>query len=461
MPGRNSSFAILCIFFSFLLTNSVLSQEWPQWRGTDRNGYSSDIVLPSPLPDSLRRTWRIEAGSGIYAPVSDKSYVYLLTRSDAQEIVTAYQLNSGAKVWQQQYAAPFIANTQAASPRLFPISRGKGPFATPLLHKGKLYTLGVDRIFTCFEAKSGEMVWQQHFFPQQMPASRQYQCPPCGCSIDGKLFDAPGICTECNMAFTQIGLETTTKSTGNYYGAVASPLVFKDHIIVHIGNDSLSAVVACNRNTGETIWQWEGASMASVSPMAAEIWGVWQLVLLTRSNIAGIDLANGQELWTFPLNPNAQVITPMIRENHILFAEYRGPLRELKVFRYQNQWEVETSWENPEKTLWTSTPIIYQDLLFGFFFSQRGHFALLNSNNGTVRWESEGRMGFNASLIATKKRLLAMKDNGELIILDQNATAFQPLRTYSLSDQPVWAHPVLGENFILVKDETYLSRWDF
>lgn len=461
MPGKNPSLLILCIFLSFLLPNSLFSQEWPQWRGAERNGYSSEIVLPTPLPDSLKRIWQIETGSGISSPVSDQSHVYLLTRNDETEIVSAYQLSSGEKVWQQQYDAPFIANTQAASPQLFPSSRGKGPFATPLLHKGKLYTLGVDRILTCFEANSGKQIWQRHFFPQQMPVSRQYQCPPCGCSIDGKLFDKPDICSDCNMAFTQIGLETTTKSTGNYYGAVASPLVFKDQIIIHIGNDERSAVIAGNRKTGETIWQWEGASMASVSPMAAEISGIWQLVVITRSNIAGIDLASGKELWTYPLNPNAQVITPLIQENRILFAEYRGPLREIKIQHNKNQWTVAPSWKNPQKTLWTSTPIIHQDLLFGFFFSQRGQFALLDANNGSVLWESEGRMGYNASLIATGKRLLAMKDNGDLVILDRNATAFQPLRTYSLSDQPVWAHPAVGKNFILIKDETYLTRWDF
>ncbi|NAY91275.1 hypothetical protein GTQ34_05020 [Muricauda sp. JGD-17] len=30
----------------------------------------------------------------------------------------------------------------------------------------------------------------------------KYVCPPCGCTQDGEHFDAPGICSECNMAYT-------------------------------------------------------------------------------------------------------------------------------------------------------------------------------------------------------------------------------------------------------------------
>ncbi|WP_222983891.1 DJ-1/PfpI family protein [Flagellimonas meishanensis] len=39
--------------------------------------------------------------------------------------------------------------------------------------------------------------------------SVQYICPPCGCPQDGNHFDAPGICSDCNMAYnTQLkGLE--------------------------------------------------------------------------------------------------------------------------------------------------------------------------------------------------------------------------------------------------------------
>lgn len=30
----------------------------------------------------------------------------------------------------------------------------------------------------------------------------QYVCPPCGCPQDGKHFEAPGVCPDCNMAYT-------------------------------------------------------------------------------------------------------------------------------------------------------------------------------------------------------------------------------------------------------------------
>ena len=36
-----------------------------------------------------------------------------------------------------------------------------------------------------------------------LPEKKQYVCPPCGCSEDGKTFDKPGACSACGMALIE------------------------------------------------------------------------------------------------------------------------------------------------------------------------------------------------------------------------------------------------------------------
>jgi hypothetical protein len=57
--------------------------------------------------------------------------------------------------------------------------------------------------------------------------------------------------------------------------------------------------------------------------------------------------------------------------------------------------------------------------------------------------------------------LWALTTRSELIAFRDTAKKYEPLAMYKVADTPVWAHPVLLPNAILVKDETTLARWTF
>jgi len=145
---------LLSLFVLALLTQNLRAQDWPQWRGPNRDGHVEKFSLPAAWPDSLKRVWRVEVGAGLSSPVIADGKIYLLTRNGDDEVVSCYRLTDGSRAWQQRYAAPFIPNPQTTFTRFFPLSKGKGPFATPVLHRERLYAIGVDRVLSCFDAKS-------------------------------------------------------------------------------------------------------------------------------------------------------------------------------------------------------------------------------------------------------------------------------------------------------------------
>jgi hypothetical protein len=54
-----------------------------------------------------------------------------------------------------------------------------------------------------------------------------------------------------------------------------------------------------------------------------------------------------------------------------------------------------------------------------------------------------------------------LKDDGELILARASGTRFELLHKYPVADSPTWAHPLILDNGILVKDLDTLTLWNF
>jgi len=455
-----SPISILTIIFA--LVSSLSAQTWTQWRGPHRDGRVENFSIPASWPDSLTPVWRISAGAGLSSPVIEGGRAFLLTRASENddEVVTCYDLAHGNQIWQQRYAAPFIPNPQAVVTRFFPASKGKGPFATPVLHEGYLYTLGVDRVLSCFETQSGALKWRKQFIKQQIPDKLVYECPQCGCSEDGKEFAQAGECSACRMTLGPKGLETTASAgAGNYYGAAASPLIAGKIGIVNIGNLEGGEVIAFEVRTGKEKWRWRGSPPSSSSPVIAEFFGTRQVLVLTREHLVGIALEEGRELWRYAIESNAQIVTPIVFENLVIFSAYRSPTTAVRIQKTGNTWTAEQAWSTTAVILYTSTPVLVGDKLYGLSYANRGQFFAMEARTGKVNWTSEGRQAQGAAILNAGETLWALTDEAKLIAMKCNETQYQPLKNYQVAESPTWAHPVMWDKNILIKDESHLTLW--
>jgi len=440
------------------------AEDWPQWRGPDRAGHAAGFDAPAPWPKTLTKLWRIPVEPGIASPVVAKGKIYVLSRDGEDEKVSCFRLADGKTVWSSRYAAPFIANVQASSPRLFPRSKGLGPFATPVLLDGTLYGLGVTRAVAAFDAASGKALWRREILPERRPDNLTYRCPPCNMACDEKVFEVPGECPDCRLRLTAVGMETEASydgTRGNYYGAACSPLIHGDKLIAYLGKPDGGFTVAFDRRNGAELWRSPGPPPSSSSPATAEWHGVAQAVALTRESCMGVSLADGKTLWSFSLESNAQIVTPVIHRDLVLFATYRGPLTAIRIDRKNGSWSATEAWRQPEVTLYMSTPVIAEGALYGFSFANKGQFFAVDPSDGAVKWTGEGRQGDHASLVDAGSCLLALGRDGRLRALAKNVTQYWELASYQVSDAPVWAHPAVWSNKILIRDEEALTLWGF
>ena len=146
-----------------LLAVSVSAQvpatrDWTQWRGPNRDGVVPAAQVPQ-WPAAFGSAWRVDVGEGYSSPVVAGARVFVHSRKDPREIVTAIDLATGKTIWQQEYDAAYQKNQYA-------VRMAKGPNATPLVTGGRVFTLGATGILTAWDAASGKKLWEQNYTKQ-------------------------------------------------------------------------------------------------------------------------------------------------------------------------------------------------------------------------------------------------------------------------------------------------------
>lgn len=133
--------AILGAAVVSLLATASLDAQWPQWRGHNRDGVVAAASVPKAWPAKLTPKWTQTVGEGYSSPVVADGRVCVHSRQDPDEVVTALDLASGRVLWTQKYQSAFTKNKYANS-------MSKGPFSTPLVANGRLFTLGASALLT-------------------------------------------------------------------------------------------------------------------------------------------------------------------------------------------------------------------------------------------------------------------------------------------------------------------------
>jgi hypothetical protein len=147
--------SLLACVAVFLSVGSVWAQDWPQWRGPNRDGVVQ-INAPRSWPAALTTKWNVEVGEGYASPLLADGRILQFARQGDDEVAMALDLESGKVLWRQSYAAPYEPTQSAAR-------HGKGPKSTPLYYDGRFYTFGISGILSAFDAASGKLTWRKEY----------------------------------------------------------------------------------------------------------------------------------------------------------------------------------------------------------------------------------------------------------------------------------------------------------
>src|SRR5262245_20320096 len=389
-----------------------VSQDWSQWRGPNRDGVVSAPVLPSTWPEQLKLKWKMPVGIGHSSPVTVGRRVYVHSREQENEVVSCLDIESGKLLWRDAYPVAYTMNPAAAS-------HGKGPKSTPVLSQGKLYTLGITGVLSCYDADTGKLRWRREF-------------------------------------------TKGPKSTSPLYGTAMSPLVDRGLVIAHIGGHDSGAMTAFDSVTGEMRWTWATDGPGYASPTVVDFGGVRQIVTQTQKHIVGLKADTGMYLWEIPFETQfvQNIVTPVLYKKTLIFSGIDKGIFGIDVV-LRRQWATDRTWYNPDVSMYMNSPVLSGDYLYGLSNKRKGQFFCMDARTGKVQWITNGREGDNAAIVRAGQFLFLLTDGADLIVAKDNPAQFEIVKKYHVAESPTWAHPVVTGRGILIKDSTTIALWSF
>ena len=406
MKDTNRTMVVLTACVVVMIASCALAQDWPQWRGTNRDAKAAGFTVPKTWPKELTQKWKVTVGQGDATPalVGDKLYVF--ARQGGDEITLCLNAATGKEVWQDKYAAQAITGAPSSHP---------GPRSSPTVADGKVVTLGVGGILSCLDAATGKMLWRKDDFPGAWP----------------KFFTA------------------------------MSPIVVDGLCIAHLGKQGEGAIVAYDLAAGNQKWKWTGDGPAYASPVLMTVEGAKMIVAQTEKNIVAIAVADGKLLWEAPFAPQGMAYnaaTPIVDGQTIIYTGQGRGTKAVKIEKQGDGFVAKELWNNPENAVQFNSPVLKNGLLFGL--SQRGNFFCINAQTGQTAWtDSTGGRGGFGSIVDAGSVVLALTSKSPLVAFEPNDKEYKELASFKVAENQTYAYPVVAGSRIFVKDQDSITLW--
>ena len=399
MNNMNRCSALATVCAVVICAGSVLAQDWPQWRGANRDGKASGFTAPAKWPGQLEQKWKTPVGTGDATPalVGDKLYVF--SRQGDEEVLTCLNAADGKEVWKDKYTAQAVSG---------PAARHPGPRSSPAVADGKVVTLGVAGVVSCWDV-SGKLAWRKDPFPKVAP----------------KFF------------------------------AATSPIIVDGKAIVHVGGQGNGAIIAFDLASGAEKWRWGAEGPDYGSPALLTVDGVQQIVTPTEKSIVGIAVADGKLLWQrpFPIQGMAyNAATPIVDGQTVIYTGKGRGAKAMKIAKKGDGFEATELWSNPDLAPQFTSPVLRDGLLFGL--SDKGNLYCLDAKTGKTDWTdatARDRQGFT-SIVDGGSCLVALPSSSEMVVFKPDGKQYEEIAKIKVSDTPIYAHPVLAGNRIFIRD---------
>ena len=390
-----------------LALTPVAAQDWPQWRGPARDGVVRGFREPATWPKTLTKRWNIEVGTGYATPVLVGERLYVFTRQNDDEVITAFDVSSAKVLWRTSYPARFKMNPATAP-------HGPGPKSTPTFDSNRLFTLGISGIVTAFDATTGKQIWQRPADPVEP-----------------------------------------------LYHTGMSPLVVGNLMILHVGGHDNGALTAFDAATGKVRWSWNGDGPAYGSPLLFDLGGTPQVVTFTQKYVVGVSLEGGKLLWRRPYTTASTTTsqTPILFKDMVIETGRGNGVTAFRAAPGAGEWTTTNVWHTDEVSVHMSDAVAVDGVLFGLSHLNSGQYFALDLETGTLLWKSEPRQAAHAAITRSGNTIFSLEDDSELVVIRLGRERFEPVARYKVAESDTWTQPVISGNRVLVKDVSSLTLW--
>jgi outer membrane protein assembly factor BamB len=425
MKALSLSLFIVVLFCLFVIG---YGDEWPDWRGPNRDGTWKETGVLKKFSDStLKIKWRIPISAGYSGPSVADGLVYITDRVEKPEEierVMCFDAMTGEEKWSFSYDCHYDD-----------IGYEAGPRASVIIDGDRAYSLGAMGHLHCFQNKTGKVVWSKDL-------NKEYHI---------------------RMPI---------------WGIAAAPLIVGNKIILQIGGENNACVIALNKNTGKEIWRNLEDDANYSAPILIKQGNQPVVVAWTGQRVVGLNPDNGVLYWEEEFEPREMIMgiaSPVLYNNYLLVSGFFDGSLLLKLD--PNKPVSEKVWKrhgkNERKTdalhSCISTPLLKGEFIYGV--DSYGELRCLELLTGDRVWEDltavKKARWANIHLIQNGDLTYMFNEHGELIIAELSPRGFDEISRAKLIEPTIkqlkrkgegvtWAHPAFAYKHVYIRNDESL-----
>jgi len=396
------------ILVGHTVTARAQEPNWPQFRGPDGQGHSSERGLPVEWSESKNVVWKVPvAGRGWSSPVVAGNRVWLTTATPVKKEtslrVMAFDLETGAQ------ALDVEVFRLRSSELLNPKNSHASP--TPIVEGDRVYVhFGAEG--TAALTTAGEIVWK------------------------------------------------TRQTYESQHGNGGSPELAGDLLIINCDGFDQAFVVALDKRTGKTRWRTdrhEPHSQAYSTPLGIRAGDRDQIVSVGAFNAAAYDPQNGREIWRVSYPEGFSNVPRPVYGDGLVFITTGFQQPVLMAIRPDGKGDVtktHVAW-----TLARGAPLTPSPLVLGhelYVISDNGIASCLDARTGSVHWQARLGNSFSASPVAADGRIYFLDEDGRTTVIKPGLAA-ERLAVNPLDGSTLASMAVASQSFF-IRTASHLYR---
>jgi outer membrane protein assembly factor BamB len=427
-PGLARVSCILLGASIALLTAGTSSgEDWPHWRGPERNGRSAETgLLPEWPEDGPPLVWKTPGiGAGYSSLAVADGRIYTMGDLEDVQYVIALSESDGKMLWK----TPVGPKHEDERP---------GPRSTPTFDGERVYALSTEGSLVALDPGSGKEIWRR-----SLPED-----------FGGYLMKAMG---SYDWKFSE------------------SPLVDGDRIIVTPGHIE-ALMVALDKKSGKEIWRTQGRRLGPIgsdgaaysSPVVSEAAGTRQYVQLVGRGLIGVEAETGKLLWWYNrvASDIANIATPIVFGDYVFGSSGYGTGAGLvKISKEGDAWKAEEVYFLEADTLQNHHGglILHEGRIYTGTGHNKGFPIALDFLTGEVIWGPIRNKGKNSAAVTyADGRLYFRYENGLMVLIEATDEEYREHGSFMIPKplRQSWSHPVIANGKLYLREQDNLLCYD-
>ena len=395
----------------FLFASTVAAaQEWPQFRGPDGQGHSSERGLPVQWSEKTNIAWKMPVpGAGWSSPVVAGGRVWMTTAvEDARGALTlralAFDVESGREVVNTEVVR--IDRPGYAHPK-----NGRAS-PTPVVTADRVYVhFGADG--TAALTTSGEVVWRARY---------RYQ---------------------------------------SQHGSGGTPIVYGDLLIFNCdGNYDEAFVVALDTRTGKQRWRTDRrkpADQAYTTPLIVRVGDRDQLISVGAYTAYAYDPQTGREIWRVNYADGFSNVPRPVYGHGLVFIATGFNQPTLIAVRADGKGDVtrtHIAWTLSRGAPFTPSPILVGDELY--VINDIGVLTTVDARTGAIHYQQRLGGNYSASPVFADGRIYFQSEEGVTTVVPPGKQ-FGQLAVNRLDGSTLASMAIAG-GAMFIRSDTHLYR---